>query len=249
MPWVETSSLSFVARHESAQADAAQTVLADLERFRAELEGLFDLVPGEVTVVIHPRPLMLALAAPWLPLARAVSAPAARRYFAGWFASGEIHVLAPAALEGRASGVPGSRKALLRSPRHEYAHLVLGANNPSLPPPFGPATFRRYVRMAWLCEGAATHLAGQVPHMRAAIARRLREGGRPVFPPAPRDALLLGGTVFGMLERERGAEACAELARTPERSRSRTAIESAFGRPAASVERGWTDYLASLSAA
>ena len=249
MPWVETNSLSFVARHESAQAEAAQRVLDDLESFRAELEGVFERAPGEVAVVIHPRPLMLALAAPWLPLARAVSAPAGRRYFAGWFAQGEIHVLAPSALERRASGVPGSRSALLRSPRHEYAHLVLGANNPSLPPPFGLSTFRRYVRMAWLCEGAAAHLAGQVPHMRAAIARRLREGGRPAFPPDARDALVLGGTVFALLERERGLGACAELARTPEGSRSRKAIESAFGRPAASVERGWTDYLAALTSA
>ena len=249
MPWVETSSLSFVARHESAQADVAERVLDDLEGFRAALEGVFETVPGEVSVIIHPRPLMLALAAPWLPLARAVSAPAGRRYFAGWFAHGEIHVLAPAALERRASRVPGSRDALLRSPRHEYAHLVLGANNPSLPPPFGIATFRRYVRMAWLCEGAATHYAGQVPHMRAAIARRLREGGRPPFPPAARDALVLGGTVFGMLERERGSRACVELARTSEKAGSRKAIEAAFGRPAASVERDWVDYLAALTAA
>ena len=248
MPWVETSSLSFVARHESAQAEAAQRVLDDLETFRAELEGVFERVPGDVSVVIHPQPLMLTLAAPWLPLARAVSAPAARRYFAGWFSKGEIHVLAPAALERRASGVPGSRRALLRSPHHEYAHLVLGANNPSLPPPFGFASFRRYVRMAWLCEGAATYLAGQVRHMRAAIARRLREGGRPAFPPAARDALVLGGTVFAMLERERGLDACVKLAQTPEWSGPTKAIESAFGRPATSVERGWVDYLASLTA-
>lgn len=248
MPWVETSSLSFVARHESAHADAAQRVLDDLESFRAELEGTFERVPGDVAVVIHPRPLMLALAAPWLPLARAASAPASRRYFAGWFADGEIHVLAPQALERRASRVEGSLSALLRSPRHEYAHLVLGANNESLPPPFGLATFRRYLRMAWLCEGGATYLARQVPHMRVAIARRLREGGRPAFPPAARDAMVLGGTVFGMLERERGRKACVELAMTPEWAGSQKAIETAFGRPVASVERGWIDYLAALTA-
>lgn len=249
MPWVETGSLSFNARHESAQADAAQRVLADLEDFRASLGDVFEQVPGALSVVIHPRPLMLALAAPWLPLAQAVSAPAGRRYFAGWFTQDEIHVLAPDALERRASGVPGSREALLRSPRHEYAHVVLGANNASLPPPFSPATFRRYVRMGWLCEGAATYLAGQVPHLRAAIARRMREGGRPAFPPAPRDALVLGGTVFGMLERERGREACADLARTPDWKSSHHAIQSAFGRPVSTVERGWVDYLAALTAA
>jgi len=103
--------------------------------------------------------------------------------------------------------------------------------------------------MAWLCEGAASYLAGQVPYLRAAVARRMREGGRPAFPPAPRDALVLGGTVFGMLERERGREACAEMARAPARTGSRQAIESAFGRPVATVERGWVDYLASLISA
>jgi hypothetical protein len=107
--------------------------------------------------------------------------------------------------------------------------------------------FRRYVKMMWLAEGAATHLAGQVPHLRAAIARRLRDGGRPEFPPAARDAWVLGGTVFGLLEREAGLEACVSLAATPEWKSPRKAIEQAFGRPAASVARAWTDYLAGLT--
>jgi hypothetical protein len=246
MAWVETASLSFVARHESSQAEGATEVLDDLEAFRAKLETLFDHVPGEVAVVIHPRPLMLTAAAPWLPLARAVSAPAGRRYFAGWFGRGEIHVLAAAALEKRASSVPGSREALLRSPRHEYAHVVLGAANPALPPPFSPSTFRRYVSAAWLCEGAATYLAGQVPHLRAAITRRLREGERPSFPPAARDAYVLGGTVFALLEAERGAGACVELAAADTDRSGRVLLEQAFGRPAATVERAWFDYLGSI---
>jgi hypothetical protein len=246
--WVETASLSFVARHDSGDAEGAARTLEDLEEFRVELEGLFETAPGDVSVVIHPRPLMLTLSAPWLPFARRVSDPAGRRYFAGWFASEEIHVLSAAALERRASGVPGSREALLRSPRHEYAHLALGAENPSLPPPFSLATFRRYVSMAWLCEGAATWLAGQVPLMRAAILRRLREGGRPQFPPAARDAWVLGGTVFALLERERGREACAELARsTTGEAEARRALQQAFGRPGAMVERDWSDYLAALT--
>jgi len=248
MAWVETASLSFVARHESSQADAAAGVLDDLEAFRAKLETLFDRVPGEVAVVIHPRPLMLAAAAPWLPLARAVSAPAGRRYFTGWFGRGEIHVLAPEALERRASGVPGSLETLLRSPRHEYAHLVVGAANPALPPPFSPSTFRRYVRAAWLCEGAATHLAGQVPHLRAAIVRRLREGAKPTFPPPARDAYLLGGTIFALLESERGPDACAELAAADTGHAGRVLVERAFGRPAATIERAWFDYLDSFGA-
>ncbi len=247
MPWVETSSLSFVARHESGDADAAASVLDDLERFRSRLEGTFERVPGEVAVVIHPRAAMLALAAPWLPLARAVSAPAGRRYFAGWFGGGEIHVLSPSALEHRASGSPGSRAALVRSPRHEYAHLVIGANDARLPPPFSPRTFRRYVRTAWLCEGAATYLAGQVPHLGPAVTRRLREGATPGFPPAPKDALVLGGTVFALLERERGVRACLDLIAGASVEPA-AAIEQAFGRPLASVQRTWLDQLESLSA-
>ncbi|MGI8750445.1 MAG: hypothetical protein ACR2J6_07840 [Thermoleophilaceae bacterium] len=248
MPWVETPSLSFVARHESTQARAAERVLDDLERFRAQLEGFFEHVPGEVAVVIHPRPLMLSLAHPWLPVLRVVSAPAGRRYFAGFFNRREIHVLAPAALEERASGVPGSREALALSPRHEYAHLVIGSVNPALPPPFTPGTFRRYLQMAWLAEGAATHFAGQVPHLRAAVARRLHEGGQPSFPPGARDGLVLGGTVFGLLEAEAGEDACVELARSASATAAKRVLEEAFKRPMASIERSWTDYLAALAA-
>jgi hypothetical protein len=246
VPWVESHSLSFSARHDASQAEEAATVLASLEVLRDELEGLFERTPGEVAVVLHPRPWALALAHPWLPLARFVAAPASRRYFAGWFGEGEIHVLSPPALERRASGVPGSRAALLRSPEHEYSHLVVGANNPELPPPFSPAAFRRYVRWAWLCEGAAGWLSGQTAHLRAAIVRRLREGGRPDFPPDARDAMLLGGTIFDLLERERGAAAAAALATSPLDRGPGSVLLNAFGRPLASVERDWRDSLADL---
>ncbi len=64
MAWVETASLSFVARHESRDAAAAHEVLDDLERFRVELEALFGTAPGEVAVVMHARRLALDLAAP-----------------------------------------------------------------------------------------------------------------------------------------------------------------------------------------
>ena len=248
MAWVETTSLSFAARHESSQADAAVRVLDELEAFRESLGDLFESTPGDIAVVIHPRPLMLALAHPWLPLARLAAAPASRRYFAGWFAGNEIHVLAPPALERRSSGVDGSLEALLLTPQHEYSHLVIGAQNPDLPPPFTLGTFRRYVRRAWLCEGAAAWLSGQTRHLRAAVVRRLREGGRPDFPPSTRDAQLLGGTLFAMLAEESGAEAAVELAATREDVRDRPAIERAFGRPAATVERDWREYLDSLSA-
>ena len=178
-----------------------------------------------------------------------VAAPASRRYFAGWFTEADIHVLSPPALERRASKVPGSREALLLSPLHEYSHLVIGANNPDLPPPFSPAAFRRYVRWAWLCEGGAVWLSGQTPYLRAAIVRRLREGGRPEFPPSASDAMLLGGTIFSMLEREGGPRAAAALATSPlEDSGARGVLADAFGRQLASVERDWRAELDSLSA-
>jgi hypothetical protein len=246
--WVESHSQSFSARHDSAHAEEAAAVLAALELLRDDLAGLYERLPEEVAVVLHPRPAALALAHPWLPLARRAAAPAARRYYAGWFGDHQIHVLAPPALERRASGVAGSREALLLTPQHEYAHLVVGANNPNLPPPFSISTFRRYVRWAWLCEGAATWLSGQAPLLRAAIVRRLREGGRPEFPPEPRDAMLLGGTVFGLLEQEHGDRAAAALATGDLDRGPGSVLVDAFGRQLAGVERDWRELLGSLSA-
>ncbi|HEX8075185.1 MAG TPA: hypothetical protein VF545_09410 [Thermoleophilaceae bacterium] len=243
MAWVETDSLSFSARHESEDAEAAAAMLDRLEAFRSRMDRLFDTTPGDVSVVMHAHPAALALAHPWLPLARVIAAPAGRRYMAGWFSRDEIHVLSPAALAARASRVEGSREALLLSPLHEYAHLVVGANNPQLPPPFTARSFSRYVRWAWLCEGAAVHFSGQGPHLRAAMARRLREGGRPAFPPAARDATLLGGTVLGLLERTGGAEACVRLATRLDPAGAAAAIEREFERPLAAVEREWRGYL------
>lgn len=235
--------MSFAARHDARDAEAATGVLQRLEAARARLERRFAVAPGDVGVVIHPRPLALALAHPWLPLARMAAAPASRRYFAGWFTSAEIHVLSPAALADRASAAPGSRAALALTPLHEYVHLVIGANNADLPPPFGLRSFGRYLRWAWLCEGSATHFSGQTRHLGAAIARRLREGPPPRFPPAAADALLLGGTVFDLLERGAGGPACVDLATTLDPGGPRRALERAFARPLAEVERDWREFI------
>jgi hypothetical protein len=249
VPWVETESLSFAARHEASDADAAAEVLEELEGFRARLGELFDATPWDVAVVIHSGALQLGLAQPWLPLARMVAAPASRRYFAGWFGSREIHVMSQDALRARASAVPGSREALELAPLHEYAHVVIGANNPSLPPPFNPRSFRRYVEWAWLCEGAATWLSGQAQFLRAAIARRLHEGRKPAFPPSTRDAFLLGGTVFGLLEETAGRRACVKLASSLDERGPRAAIEDAFDSRLLAVEHDWRRYLTQLSTA
>jgi hypothetical protein len=166
---------------------------------------------------------------------------------AGWFSSSEIHVLSPEALDARASPGEGSREALMLSPLHEYAHLAIGANNEALPPPFNPRSFLRYLRWAWLAEGAAAQLSGQTPHLRGAVARRLREGGAPEFPPSARDAPLLGGTLLEMLEEEHGRDAVARMTRELDPIGPQRAIEKAFGRPLIEIEAAWRERLATGS--
>jgi len=246
MPWVETHSTSFTARHDACDADDAVALLDRMELFRSGLDRRFFRTPGDVAIVIHPTPFELSLAQPWLPLARRATAPAARRYLAGWFSAGEIHVLSPRALEKRASPLPESREALRLAPMHEYVHLVIGANNPQLPPPFNPRSFARYLRWAWLCEGAATHFSGQAPLLRPAIVRRMREGRPPSFPPKARDAQLLGGTIFGLVEDAYGPTAAVELVARLDAGGGHAAIERVFARSPREVEPDWRDYLRSI---
>jgi hypothetical protein len=248
--WVESASASFNARHDSRDAQDAARVLDELEHARERLGEHFSRVPGDVTVVLHSSPAALAMAQPYLLVARARSAPAGRRYQAGWFGKREIHALAPRLLEARASGADGSREALILTPHVLYASLVVGANNPDLPPPFTPSSFRRLARWSWLAQGAAQFFAGQVPYLRPAIGRRLREGRQPDFPPSRRDAPLLGGTVLDLLAREEGEAAAARLAGLPLASDHRAALEKAFqGRPVRHTEGTWRAHLSRLAGA
>lgn len=244
--WVETPSASFTARHQARDADDAVALLDRMELFRARLDKRFFRTPGDVSIVMHPSTLELSLAQPWLPLARRATAPAARRYLTGWFSTNEIHVLSPKALERRASGLAESLEALRLAPMHEYVHLVVGGNNPQLPPPFNPRSFARYLRWAWLAEGAATHFSGQAPLLRPAIVRRMREERPPSFPPKARDAQLLGGTIFGLAEQAHGPAAAVELASKLDGGGPEATIERIFGRRAREVEPDWRDYLRSL---
>ena len=249
MSWVESTSASFHARHDSEDADDAARVLHQLEVTRARLEPLFPRTVGELTAVLHGSTLSLHLAQPYLLVARGLTAPAGRRYQAGWVGAREIHVLAPRALEARASGASGSREALVLTPSVLYAAAVVGANSPDLPPPYSPAAFARALRWAWLVQGAAQHFGGQVPHLRPAIARRLREGGAPTFPPGVRDAALLGGTVFDLLAREEGEAACVRLATLPlPGGGAPAALRKAFGgREPRHTEGTWRAHLLRLA--
>jgi len=248
MPWVETASPSFQARHELLDAKDIVEVLELLEGTRERLREAFERVPEEVTVVVHGSGTALALAQPYLPLLRRLTAPAARRYLVGWFATGQIHVLAPRLLRARASSVPGSVEMALLAPAALYTHLVVGASNPQLPPPFRAGTIVRHLRWAWLAHGAAQYFSGQTAYARPAIARRLREGSSPAFPPGVRDAALLGGTVVDLVARTEGESAAVALASSLPRGGPREAVRRALrGGSLAEAEREWRAHLAHLA--
>jgi hypothetical protein len=238
MTWVETASETFVARHDERDAEDAQRVLAQLEYARRRLEPKLEAEAGELAVVLHPTSAQLDAAQPWLPLQRARTAPAARRYVVGTVTDAEIHVLAPRVLAQRASNVEGSLELLMLAPSALLAKRLLA--------PARRGRFRRKPADAlWRLEGAAQFFSGQTRHIRPAVVLRIHERPAPSFPPGRRDALLLGGTVFDLLHREEGDEACLELARAPDPA---SALERAFhGRPMRQTEQAWRSHLNRLA--
>ena len=77
--------------------------------------------------------------------------------------------------------------------------------------------------------------------------RRLRESSGPSFPPSRRDAVILGGTIFDLLETERGADACERLALKLLPGGARPTLEAAFDAPAREIEAAWRDYLRAIA--
>src|SRR5256714_7660054 len=138
MTWVERSSPSFRARFEERDADDAARVLEQLEHAREDFSGRFARGTSDLTAVIHDSELTLALAAPYLPFARAVTAPAGRRYLAGWFGATELHVLAPRLLARRASAVPGPPPPFAPPPPPPLPPRRGRASHPAPPPPLPP---------------------------------------------------------------------------------------------------------------
>ena len=250
MPWLETPSDTFVARHDARDALDVERVLAQLEHTRTRLDARFPERLGNLAVVLHGSSAQLDAAEPWLPLQRRLTAPAGRRYLVGWAAERELHVLAPRLLARRASNVEGSLELLMLAPSALLARRYVAANHPGMPPPFGPRSFARWTHWAWLLEGAAQYFSGQTRHVRPAVARRLREGGTPSFPPGRRDAALLGGSVFDLLAREEGERACVALACGPHRDGAAGALRRVFGdRPLRHTEAAWRSHLARLGTA
>jgi hypothetical protein len=248
--WVESASPSFTARHASTHADDADRVLYSLEQTREYLASYFPQTVEGISIVFHSSVASLAVARPLMPLAWLAAAPAARRYVAGWCGPHELHVLLPDALEARGSNVPGSREMLSRSVPALYARRVILENNQDFPRRLSPRRASVELRWAWLLEGAARWFGGQTAHARPAIARRLRDGRRPAFPPAVRDAALLGGTVIDLLVAERGEQAAARLACRLHPHGPRGALREAFPkRSPAQAEEEWREHLAYLAGA
>jgi hypothetical protein len=244
MAWVESEAQGFVVRHDSEDPRSARRVLETITEARAMIDDVLVAPKDEITIVVHGSDWELQLAEPVLPLIRWMSAPAYRRYLAGWIGAGEIHVLSPRVLGKRASKVPGSHDVLMLVPAALYARLAIGAANPRLAPPFTPGTTIRYLRWAWLVEGVAQFLSGQTRHVQPAVTRRLREGGRPAFPPTRRDAALLGGTVIELLAREEGSAAVARLVTLLDPKGPEQALVAAFaGAPIENIERAWRESL------
>jgi hypothetical protein len=209
-------------------------VLAQLEPTRRRLQRRFGIEAGPLSVVLHPTSAQLDAAQPWLPLQRARTNPAARRYVVGTVGDDELHVLAPRVLAQRASNVEGSLELLMLAPSALLTKRLLA-----------PARKLRRRDAPWRLEGAAQFFSGQTRHIRPAVVLRTRERPAPSFPPGRRDALLLGGTVFDLLAREEGEDACLELARAPDPAR---ALEQAFhGRPLRQTEQAWRSHLARLT--
>lgn len=201
-------------------------------------------------MILHGGPGGLVLTNPLLPLAWLSTAPAARRYVVGWCGRRELHMLAPSLLRARASNVPGSRQMLEAAAPSLYARQVIIASNRELSSVMAPLRTLRQLRWAWLVEGGGRWFGGQTEHARPAIARRLREGRRPSFPPGPRDAALLGGTVLDLLARERGEAAAVRLVCRLHPGGPGAALAQAFGgRPLVHTEGAWRSHLAHLAAA
>jgi hypothetical protein len=245
--WEETQSPHFAARHDESDFDDVVRVLELLEGTRRRLEQVFPAVPEMVSVVLHGSRVQLYAARPELAVVVRLTAPAARRYLMGWPTSEGMHLLAPRHMESRASTVPGSREMAMLAPAALYAQLVVGHNNPGLPPPFGLGSLRRILRWSWLWAGAGQYFGGQTVHARPAVARRLREGSEPSFPPSTRDALLLGGSVLDLIARERGEQAVVDLAGTKPDGNPERALERAFGRSLVHAGGTWRGHLARIA--
>lgn len=249
MTWHETASETFVARHDHRDAPEVEQILRTLEGARVRHERQFSVAVPELAVVLHSTEAQLDAAAPPVAIQRRLTTQAGRRYVVGWAGAHELHVLAPRVLAGRASNVEGSLEMLMLTPTALLVRRVVMACNHRFTPPWGARTWTRYMRWAWVLEGAAQYFSGQTDYARPLIARRLREGAAPAFPPARADAPLLGGSVFDLLCREEGDAAGIRLAQGDVADTPNRTLERAFhGRSMRHTEATWRAHLQRMGA-
>jgi hypothetical protein len=247
MSWIESATTSFVCRHSSAHTEDAARVLVSLETQRERLAQHFPRTVDELTVVLHDGPASLALANPLMPLLWTATSKPGRRYVTGWVGRRELHVLAPAALRRRASGLAGSFEMLTLAPQSLYARRVILECQHDVRHSRVPGRGLLEPGWAWLIEGAARWFSGESQHARAAVAHRLRSGGHPGFPPRFADAPLLGPTLIELLVREEGEAAAAAMASRLDPAGANAALSRAFkGRALGNVEAEWRHTLAQM---
>ena len=243
MAWVESHSQSFSARHESAQAEEAAAVLDGARGPADELCGLFEHVPGRDR---RGHPPALGRARAGAPVAAAGPA----RGGAGQ----------PPLLRGLVRGArdPRARARRARAPGLGGARLARGAAAHAAPrvrAPGGRAPTTPTCRPRSRSPTSATTCAGHgcargrppgspgrrrcsVPRSCAGCAR----AAGPSFPPGPRDAMLLGGTVFSLLGGARRGARPPRWPRALERGPARCSPRPS-GQPLASSATGarrWT---------
>jgi hypothetical protein len=226
-------------------------VLLSLEHVRVQLQLSLGRVPDEITIVLHSHPAQLVLSNPMIAGGWLLSDATSRPYLAGWAGRREVHVLSPRALIAHGGGrdrITGSREMLRLSAAALYARRVIDENNADLHRRPRPLRALAALRWAWLLEGGARWLAGQSAHAHPAIARRLRDGSRPAFPPGPRDAPLLGGTVHELLAAREGEDAVVEMLRRLPAQGPQWAIERSFGARLVNIDAEWRAHLARLAA-
>ena len=187
--------------------------------------------PGELEVVLHSSPAQLDAAQPWVPLARRLTAPAARRYVVGWAGPRELHVLCPRLLAHRASNVEGSLEMLMLAPS-ALLRAALRRRRTT-------RSSRRRSRRRGSRAGRAGRGWSRAPRSGSAARRgtcaprsrrRLREGPDARVPAEPRRRAAARRLVFDLLAREEGDRACVTLARGPHPDGPMRALEVAFPR-------------------
>jgi hypothetical protein len=248
MAWVESHSASFGCRHSEACTDDVARLLGSLEDLREGLQTAFPRTVEGLTLILHDGPRSLMAANPLMAAHWRRADPASRPLLTGWVTDGEIHLLSPPALRARAAGNPALAAVLAHAAASLYTRRVIIEANHDLHRSLAPARALVSMRWAWLLEGASRWFSGESAAARGLVIARLRGGAQPEFPPAPRDAPLLAGTVIDLVVREAGERAAVELAGRLHPDGTRGALIKAFGgRSAVHTEGAWRSYLSRLA--